>query len=127
MDLMNFVPSSDNVEVELKIKNKNLTNADGSNMTITVLSPYSKEYRKVLQNITEEELKKKEDKDYVLESVEDFSINLLAKSTVKWDITWDGKKVDYSEELAKEIYTKAFWIRLLIQDAQASLADFTIP
>lgn len=131
MDLKNFVPSKDNVEVELKINDKNLKNPDGSNMTITVMSPYSKEYKGVLNTMSNERIKQrsqdKEDKTDKVEDFEDFSLTLLSETTVDWNITWDGEKPKFDKALAKQIYTDAFWIKLLISEAQAKLVDFTIP
>ncbi len=128
MDLKNFVPSKDNVEVELKINDKNLKNSDGTNMTITVMSPYSKDYKAILNNLTNERIKKKSQNDEnKVEDFEDFSLSLLTETTVGWNITWDGKQPEFDKTLAKQIYTDAFWIKLLISEAQAKLADFTIP
>ena len=128
MDLKNFVPSTDNLEVELKLNDKNLKNADGSNMTITVMSPYSKEYKAILNQLSNERIKaRSKDKEDKIEDFEDFSLDLLAKTTVDWNITWDGEKPKVSKELAKDIYSQAFWIKLLISEAQAKLVDFTIP
>lgn len=124
MDLQDFIPSTDNVTVELKIKDKHLTNADGSNMTITVMSPFSKEYAKVLKGVNDEKLKLKEPD---IDDFQTLAIKTLVDATVDWNITWGKEKVPFSKELAQEIYDKAFWIRLQIQEAQASVADFTIP
>lgn len=128
MDLKNFVPSKDNVEVELKINDKNLKNPDGSNMTITIMSPYSKEYKGVLGVMTNERIKKRsQDKEDKIEDFEDFSLTLLTETTVGWNITWDGKQPEFDKKLARQIYEDAFWIKLLVSEAQAKLVDFTIP
>ena len=124
MDLMDFVPSSDNVEVELKIKDKNLKNADGSNMTITVMSPFSKEYKKVLYDVSEKRLALKDPKP---QDFENLQLEQLVESTVDWNITWGGEQPKFNKELAREIYDKGFWIKPQIMEAQAALADFTIP
>lgn len=124
MDLQDFIPSTDHVTVELKIKDKNLTNKDGSKMTLTVLSPFSKEYKKILHGAADKRIKLKEP---TVEDLENLNYETLVESTVGWDITWGGEKVEFSKELAREIYEKAFWIKLQIQEAQADTADFTIP
>ena len=124
MDIKDFIPSEDNVTVDLKIKDKNLTNADGSNMTVTVLSPFSKQYRKILQSITEERIKSKDNDD---QDFDTFITQTLVDATVDWNITYGDEKPKFSKELAKEIYDKAFWIRSQIQEAQAKLSDFSIP
>ena len=124
MDLMDFVPSTDNVVVELKIKDTNLKNADGSNMTITVMSPFSKEYKKVLYEASEKRLELKDPKPQDFEALQ---LEQMVNSTIDWNITWGGEKPKFSKELALEIYDKGFWIRPQIMEAQAALADFTIP
>lgn len=124
MDIKDFIPSEDNVTVDLKIKDKNLTNADGSNMTVTVLSPFSKQYRKILQSITEERIKSKDNDEQDFDA---FITQTLVDATVDWNITYGDEKPKFSKELAKEIYDKAFWIRSQIQEAQAKLSDFSIP
>ena len=124
MDIKDFIPSEDNVTVDLRIKDKNLTNADGSNMTVTVLSPFSKQYRKILQSITEERIKSKDNDD---QDFDTFITQTLVDATVDWNITYGDEKPKFSKELAKEIYDKAFWIRSQIQEAQAKLSDFSIP
>lgn len=130
MDLKNFVPSNDNVEVELKIKDKNLKNEDGSNMTITVMSPYAKEYKEIVHTLSRDRIKAMKDKPEDGDSVSDFeqfALNVLIETTVDWNITWDGKKPKFNKELAREIYESAFWIKMLINEAQSKLGDFTIP
>ena len=127
MDLKNFVPSTDNVEVELKINDKNLKNSDGSNMTITTLSPYSKNYKEIIQKLSNGRIKKSKDKQLDSSDYEDFALEVLTETTVDWNITWDGKKPKFDKKLAKEIYDSAFWIKALINQEQAKLVDFTIP
>ena len=127
MDLKNFVPSTDNVEVELKINDKNLKNEDGSNMTITTLSPYSKKYKETIQKLSNERIKKSKGKQLDSSDYEDFALEVLTETTVDWNITWDGKKPEFNKKLAKEIYDSAFWIKALINQEQAKLVDFMIP
>ena len=127
MDLKNFVPSADNVEVELKINDKNLKNSDDSNMTITALSPYSKKYKEIIQKLSNERIKKSKNKQLDSSDYEDFALEVLTETTVDWNITWDGKKPEFNKKLAKEIYDSAFWIKALINQEQAKLVDFTIP
>ena len=127
MDLKNFVPSADNVEVELKINDKNLKNSDDSNMTITALSPYSKKYKEIIQKLSNERIKKSKNKQLDSSDYEDFALEVLTETTVDWNITWDGKKPELNKKLAREIYDSAFWIKALINQEQAKLVDFTIP
>lgn len=127
MDLKNFVPSDDNVVVELKIKDKPLKNPDDSPMTITVMSPYSKAYKKIVHTLTNERIKKTRKDDNEVTDFEEFQLDILVDTTVEWNITWDGKKPEFNKELAREIYETAFWIKMLVNEAQAKLVDFQIP
>ena len=128
MDLKNYVPSTDNVDVVLKIKDKPLKNEDGSDMTITVMSPYSKEYKKILHKLSNDRIKKqKENEDADMADFEEFALDVLVETTVGWNITWDAKTPEFNKELAREIYENAFWIKILVRDEQNKLVDFTVP
>ncbi len=133
---MDFVPKTDDIIVELKPSGKTLTNADGSTMTITVLSPYSEKAKAIVHEMTDERIKKvreKKSKDKDAEigltsaEVEELSIEGLVRTTVDWNITWDGKQPKFTPKLAKEIYTKAFWIRSLIEEQRQDTLDFMKP
>ena len=124
MDLKDFIPTEDNIVVELKIKDKPLLNKDNSPMTITVMSPHSKEFKAVIYKASNERIK---NKDFNIEDIEKFETEALVKTTVGWNITWDGKKADFHPDLAAEIYSKAQWIVLLIKEARSDVSDFTIP
>lgn len=133
MDLKNFIPAKDDIVVELGFKNsegewiKKLQNSDGSTMTITVMSPFSKESRKVIHEINDKRIKiaaKKKEKNLSAEEIEDIVIETLVATTRDWNITWDGEKPKFDKELAKQIYAEAFWIRNLIEDEKGKTLDF---
>lgn len=130
MDLANLKPTKDTVEVEILHPTtfEPLTNEDGSEMTITVLAPHSKEYKAILHEQTNKRLKqaqKTKRLDVTAEELEDATIDLLAKSTVSWDITYAGEKPKLTLGKAKEIYTEVFWIRAQIEEAVSNSLDFT--
>ena len=131
MDLANLKPTKDTVEVEILHPQtfEPLTNEDGSEMTITVLAPHSKEYKALLHEQTNKRLKQAQKTkriDITSEEVEDATVDLLAKGTVAWDITYGGEKPKLTFGKAKEIYTEVFWIRAQIEEAVANSLDFTM-
>lgn len=131
MDLKNFVPKKDNLVVTLELPQgegtKVLTNKDGTSMTITILSPFSKEHKAILSDIAESKLAEDAGKNktrVTIQEAENLELEAVARSIVEWNITWDGKhlkEVDY--ELAKEI-CEVFWIKDLITRAKTKTLDF---
>jgi hypothetical protein len=97
MDLANLKPTSDTVDVILKHPStfEELTNEDGSAMVITVYAPHSKEYKSLVHEQTNRRLKQAQSKkkmEITAEDLEASGLEMLAKSTVSWAITYDGKK-----------------------------------
>ena len=132
MDLMDLKPKSDVVEVFLKHPNTSdqLLNEDGSEMTIVVAAQHSAEYRAAMHEQTDRRLKAMQKKgasnSYSAADIERDTLNLLAKVTKSWDITYGGEKPKLTEAKAKEVYTEIFWIRSQIEEALADSADFTM-
>ena len=133
MDLKNFVPSKEHIVVELGFKDSEgnwtnkLTNPDGTTMSVTVLSPFSKEAKKIAYEINDKRIReaaKKKDKSISSTEAEGVFIETLAATTVDWNITWGGEKPKFTKELAKEVYTEAFWIRNLVEEEKAKTLDF---
>lgn len=130
MDLFDLTPKTEDLTVELKMNGKDVTNPDGTPMTITVMSPFSANARKVLYAMQDERVAKaKERGDTKLSAaeIEEMQLETLVRTTVGWDLTWKGEKVEFTPELAKEVFTAAFWIRPLIEEAKASTLDFMKP
>lgn len=132
MDLLDFTPKTDDLVVELKVNDKLLTNPDGSTMTITVMSPFSKEAKALQHSMTDERIrlmkkKKKDDGNLTAAEVEEMNLEGLVRSTKAWNITWGGAQPEFTKELAKEVYEKAFWIKELIDAARAETLDFMKP
>lgn len=130
MDLANLKPTSDTVEVILTHPTtfEPLTNEDGSEMYITVLAPHSKEYKAIVHEQTNRRLKQAQKTkrfEMTAEELEEGSIDLLAKSTKEWKITYDGEEPKLTLAKAKEIYSEMFWIRNQIEEAVADSLDFT--
>lgn len=130
MDLANLKPTSDTVEVFIKHPTTfdQLSNDDGSEMTITVYAPHSKEYKQVAHAKMDQRLKQAQNKKKVeitAADLEKAGIELLAEVTKDWDITFGGEKPEFSVAKAKEVYEDVFWIRDQIEEAVAESLDFT--
>ncbi len=131
MDLTDFIPKTDDLVVELEVAGKKLTNPDGSPMTVTIMSPFSPDAKKVTHELTDERIKKlkgkKKDTPLTSSEVDDLNLEGLVRTTRDWNITWGGEQPKFSRELCKEVYTKAFWIKPLIEDARVETLDFMKP
>ena len=129
MDLLDLTPKSDEIVVTLKHPSTGevLKNDDKSDMTITVYAPHSKEYKKVLHEMTNKRLKKmqgKGNKDITAEELEEVSLDSLAKTTKEWNITFNSEKPKLSLVKAREIYEKVFWIKAQIEQASEEALGF---
>jgi hypothetical protein len=129
MDLLDLTPKSDEITVVLKhpATGDALKNEDGSEMTITLYAPHSKEYKKVLHEMTNKRLKKMQSKgktDITAEELEEVSLDSLAKTTKEWNITFAGEQPKLSLTKAREIYEKVFWIKAQIEEAFEDSLDF---
>lgn len=129
MDLLDLTPKTDEIVVAIKhpTKGEVLKNDDGSDMTITLYAPYSKEYKKVLHEMTNKRLKKMQAKgknEITAEEIEEATLDTLAKTTKEWNITFGGEVPKLSVAKAKEIYDTVFWIKAQIEEATESSLDF---
>jgi hypothetical protein len=116
MDLRELTPSLEDIVVELvhPVTGDVLENDDGSVMTITLLAPHSKEYKKAQhEQITKQLNKAQKDKntDIDYSEIEQSTLSVLAKTTKAWNIQHDGKKPKLTEDKAKSIYEEVFWIK----------------
>ena len=53
------------------------------------------------------------------------AIELLAKITKSWDITYGGEKPKLTVSKAKEVYSEVFWLRNQVEGALLDSVDFT--
>lgn len=130
MDLKNLTPTSDTVDVTIVHPTSFdvLNNDDDTPMVITVYAPHSKVYKAAMHEQTNKRLKQAQNKKKVeitAEDLEDATLDLLAKTTKGWKITYGGSKPKFSIAKAKEIYAEVFWIRDQIEEAVANSLDFT--
>ena len=129
MDLKDFTPKSDEIVVDIKhpISKEPLMNDDGTPMVITIYAQHSKEYKKVQRELINIRLKAAQasgstDIDY--EQLEEAALELMAKTTKSWNITYEGKKPKLTEAKARHIYDEVFWIKNQIEEAAANSLDF---
>ena len=130
MDLKDLTPKSDTIDVKLLHPNtrEELTNPDGSNMTICMYATHSPEYKKVMHSQTNKRIKaatKGDDLTMTSEDLESSTLDVLANTTKSWDITFSGEKPELTIKKAKEIYTEVFWIKLQLEEAVNDSLDFT--
>jgi hypothetical protein len=130
MDLANLKPKSEVTEILLKHPNtlEPLPNEDGSEMSVTVALPHSKRYKVAMhdqQNRRINAVQKKGSMNYTAEDLERDSIELLAKITENWDITYNNEKPKLTVAKAKEVYSEVFWLRDQIEEALTESLDFT--
>jgi len=129
MDLSDFLPSSDEVLVELV----NPKTKEPLGMTVTLHATHTEEfkdiqYRYIDAAIARNAKARKEGKDEYTPSAKETDegrVNQLAEITKSWDITLDGKKPKLTVEKAKEVYKKLPFIRLQLEKALEESEDFT--
>ena len=129
MDLKNLTPTSDTVEVEILHPTtlEPLLNDNSKPMVITMYAPHSKEYKAAVHEQTNKRLKQAQSKkkvDLTAEDIEDATLDLFAKTTKSWNITYDGEEPNFSVSKAKEIYSEVFWIRDQIDEAMSNSLNF---
>lgn len=129
MDLKDLTPISDTVDVNIVHPTtlEPLLNDNSDPMVITMYAPHSKEYKAAVHEQTNKRLKQAQSKkkvDLTAEDIEDATLDLFAKTTKSWNITYDGEEPDFSVSKAKEIYSEVFWIRDQIDEAVSNSLSF---
>ena len=130
MDLKDFAPKSDEVEVVVKhpVNGEPLTNKDGSDMVIVLHAPHSKAYKEAMYEQTNKRLKAAQgsgNTDITAQDLEEASLELLSKVTKSWKITYDDKQPKLTAAKAKAIYEELFWLKPQIEEALSNTEVFT--
>ena len=130
MDLKDFAPKSDEVEVLVKHPKNGepLTNKDGSNMVVVLHAPHSKAYKEAMYEQTNKRLKVAQssgDMNLTAQDLEEASLELLSKATKSWKITYDDKQPKLTVAKAKAIYEELFWLKTLLEGALSNSQAFT--
>ena len=129
MDLKDLTPTSDTVDVNIVHPTtlEPLLNDNSDPMVITMYAPHSKEYKAAVHEQTNKRLKQAQSKkkvDLTAEDIKDATLDLFAKTTKSWNITYDGEEPNFSVSKAKEIYSEVFWIRDQIDEAVSNSLNF---
>ena len=130
MDLKDFTPKSDEVEVVVKhpVNGEPLTNKDGSDMVIVLHAPHSKAYKEAMYEQTNKRLKVAQGSgsiDLTAQDLEQASLELLSKVTKSWSITYDDSQPKLTAAKAKAIYEELFWLKPQLEEALNSFEVFT--
>jgi hypothetical protein len=133
MDIFDLTPQKDTVIVELTdprddsplVHNK-------KKMFIERYLPHTEEYKKAQYKKTQKYLKMAQkqgntDVDIDLYEAETDRVDVMAETTVSWQLYYGGEWIEFSPEKAKEIYTKAYWIVDQLQQGENSTDVFTKP
>ena len=129
MDLKELTPSLEDILVELvhPVSGEVLKNDDGSTMTITLLAPHSKEYKKAQhEQITKQINKAQKDKTTEVDysDIENSTLEVLSKTTKAWNITYDGDKPKLTADKARAVYEEVFWIKEQLEAKVSDALDF---
>jgi len=132
MDLKDFTPKSEVVTVEVlhPATLEPLVNKDKTPMTIELYAPYSKQYKSAQheqQNKRLQRAQKARKGGFSIssEELEKEGVELLAKVTKAWNVTYEGESPELSVKKAVEVYTELFWLVEQINEAMADVVDFT--
>ncbi len=129
MDLKDLTPKSDTIEVEIKhpVTGEALKNDDDTPMTITLHATHSKEYKSVMHEQTNRRLKAASSTGKVAitsEELEENTLEILAKVTKSWDLTFGGEKPELTVDAAKKLYTEVFWIKDQLDEGVSNSMGF---
>ena len=123
-DLKSLIPTNNTIVINLLIDDEVIKNDDGTPMTVEVYLPHSKEYRDARHAQADKMIDSRQERLKSAEA-EEMTFDFLAKTTKTWDITFDGKKPNFSVAKAKEIYEKLTWIPELILTEVDKSKSFT--
>ena len=131
MDLSSLTPQKDTVVTKLiDPRDGSQLKHDKKEMWIERYLPHTAEYKQAQYKRTQKYLKaaqkaKNTDVDIDLYEAEQDRVEVMAETTVAWQIYYDGEWVEFTPEKAQEIYTKAFWIVEQLQEEENSADVFT--
>jgi len=131
MDLSSLTPQKDTVVAKLiDPRDGSPLKHDNKEMWIERYLPHTAEYKQAQYKRTQKYLKaaqkaKNTDVDIDLYEAEQDRVEVMAETTVAWQIYYDGEWAEFTPEKAQEIYTKAFWIVEQLQEEENSADVFT--
>ena len=128
-DLSDFMPNLDDLVVTLVHPNEEertvLLNADGSEMTITIMSKESDEFKDGFYQIAQERNGKEEDERMTFGESKATMARFYARLVVSCNMTLAGELVDNDFETLVTILTRLPWITAQIRMASEASSAFT--
>ena len=130
-DLMDLTPQRDTIKTELvHPTTQEPLEHEGQPMWVERYLPHTPEYKKSQYSRTQKYLKSaqskgKADVDIDLYEAEQDHIEVMAETTVAWNIYFGGEWLKFTPKKAKEVYGKAFWILDQLQEDENSAEVFT--
>lgn len=131
MDLKNLKPKSNTITVNLY----HPVEMEDLGLKIELYAPHSEEYRAIQHEHQDRRISKmsrgskrnrKNDVAVTMSEIEAETIDLMARTTIKWNLTYEDKPLKLSVDTAKEVYKEYFWIKDQIEEAWANSLDFTV-
>ena len=129
MDLSNFIPTSDTLTVIIKnpVTDEALMKDDGTEMSVTLYAPHSKEYKAAVHaeaNKRIQKIAKTKKNTFSSEEIEASSVELLARTTKDWDIQMNKKSLKFTVDVAIDLYQKLPWLKQQLLEAQEDYTAF---
>ena len=129
MDLSTLLPTSDTITVILKhpVTDDVLMKDDGTEMSVTVYAPHSKEYKAAIREQTNKRIQKAQKNKkitFTAEEIDTASVELIAKTTKDWDLIFNKKQLKFSVAEATDLYQKLPWLKDQVIEAQEDYTSF---
>jgi hypothetical protein len=111
---------------------KDLANADGTPMTITLHGPYSTRYKTIMREQQQRRLtdapRGARAPTMDADEIETMSRELVVRCVETWSLTLEGdKKLAFSPDAVNEVFTEFPWVRDQVNAAIGNVADFLAP
>lgn len=131
MDLSDLIPKSDTITVFLRhpITGEPIKKDDGTDMTITVYGQHTEAYKAAIHEQMDKRLEKAakgRDSKITASEMDATSAELLAKTTVAWNIQFNKKDYEFKIANAIQLYKdpKFAWIKNQVLAEQENFEAF---
>jgi hypothetical protein len=111
---------------------KDLLNADGTPMTVTLHGPYSERYKSVLREQQQRRMtdmtRGSRNTTLDADEIEAMSRELILRCVETWSLTLEGdEKLAFSRETVDSVFVEFPWARDQVNAAMGNVADFLEP
>lgn len=131
MDLSDLIPKSDTITVTLRhpITGEVIKKDDGSEMTITVYGQHTEAYKSAIHEQMDKRIEraaKNKDTKVSAAEMDNTSAELLAKTTVDWNLQFNKKDHKFTVANAVSLYKdpKLAWIKNQVLAEQENFEAF---